>query len=82
MQSPEEVMQQGGTFDIQDMGSSRLWEVFDDQGRLLGTLTMPPRFMPVTFIDDALYGISRDELDVQYVTRDRSTRRTAGPVTG
>lgn len=73
MQSPEEVREQGGTFNIQDMGSAR-WEVFDDEGRLLGTVTMPPRFTPVTFDEDVLYGIMLDEMDVQYVTRVRLNR--------
>jgi hypothetical protein len=57
-------------FNIQagDIGS-RQWDVFDTEGRLLGTVTMPPRFQPARFRDDAIYGVQRDELDVQYVVR-------------
>ncbi|MGK7313599.1 MAG: 6-bladed beta-propeller [Candidatus Longimicrobiales bacterium M2_2A_002] len=68
IQTPDEISEQGGTFDIQDMGSAT-WEVFDGQGRLLGTVEMPPRFTPLAFIQGDLYGVLRDELDVQYATR-------------
>lgn len=68
IQTPDEIAEQGGTFDIQDMGSAT-WEVFDGDGRLLGTLEMPPRFTPLAFIEGDLYGVLRDELDVQYATR-------------
>jgi hypothetical protein len=68
IQTPEEIREQGGNFDIQDLGSST-WEVFNGQGQLLGTLEMPPRFTPLAFIDGSLYGVLRDELDVQYVAK-------------
>jgi hypothetical protein len=68
IQTPDEVQEQGGTFNIQDLGSAT-WEVFNREGRLLGTVTMPPRFTPLMFLDDALYGVLRDELDVQYAVR-------------
>jgi hypothetical protein len=68
IQTPDEVAAQGGTFNVQDTGSTT-WEVFDDEGRLLGTVRMPPRFAPLMFLDDAIYGILRDELDVQYAAR-------------
>jgi hypothetical protein len=45
------------------------WDVFDSEGRFLGTVTLPQRFTPVLFRDDRLYGTWRDELDVQYVLR-------------
>ena len=48
---------------------SREWDVFDDQGRYLGQVTMPLRFQPVKFVGHAVYGIQRDELDVQYVVK-------------
>ncbi len=74
IQTPEQIREAGGTFDIQDLGSAT-WEIFSDEGRLLGTLEMPPRFTPMMFSgDDALYGIARDELDVQYVARMRLNR--------
>ena len=68
IQTPDEIREIGGTFNIQDMGGAR-WEVFDADGRLLGTVEMPPRFTPLAFIHGDLYGILRDELDVQYVAR-------------
>jgi len=49
-----------------DIGS-RDWDVFDAEGRYLGVVTMPIRFQPVRFLGDRIYGIQRDELDVQYV---------------
>jgi hypothetical protein len=48
-------------------GGSPDWDVFDRDGRYLGVVTMPPRFQPARFIGDRIYGIQRDELDVQYV---------------
>jgi len=58
------------SFDFQSgaMGS-RQWDVFDDQGRYLGALLMPLRFQPVEFRGDEIYGVQRDELDVQYVVK-------------
>lgn len=46
---------------------SRTWDVFDGEGRYLGIIDMPLRFQPVLFREDRIYGIQRDELDVQYV---------------
>jgi len=45
------------------------WDVFDDQGRYLGIVTMPPRFQPRGFDGNNMYGVWRDDLDVQYVMR-------------
>jgi hypothetical protein len=49
-----------------DLGS-RDWDVFDADGRYLGVVSMPVRFQPVRFVGDKIYGIQRDELDVQYI---------------
>jgi len=49
-----------------DLGSTQ-WDVFDSEGRYLGIVDMPHKFQPVTFRDDLVYGIWRDEFDVQYV---------------
>lgn len=68
LQTPDEVMELGGAFDIQDMGSAN-WDVFDADGRLLGVVGMPPRFNPLLFSDNSIYGVLRDDLDVQYVAR-------------
>jgi len=52
----------------QDLGSSD-FDVFDAEGRYLGRVTMPSRFTPLRFVGDVVYGVWRDELDVQYVVR-------------
>lgn len=81
IQTPEEVQAQGGSFNIQDVGSAR-WEVFDDRGRLLGQVTMPPRFTPLMFLGEDLYGVLRDDMDVQYAARMHVERPTTGPLDG
>jgi hypothetical protein len=63
--TPEELEQYNL---IEDQGSPD-WDVFDDMGRYLGVVTMPPRFQPRRFTEEHLYGVWRDELDVQYVMR-------------
>jgi hypothetical protein len=45
-----------------------VYDVFADDGVLLGTLAMPPRFTWYGSRGDRVWGITRDELDVQYVT--------------
>jgi hypothetical protein len=73
VQTPETVEEMGGSFDIQDMGGPT-WDVFGEDGRFLGVVRMPNRFAPMLFDrHDAysLYGILRDDLDVQYVARVR-----------
>lgn len=49
-----------------DFGADR-WDVFDDEGRYLGVVEMPHRYTPILFDKDRVYGIWRDEYDVQYV---------------
>ena len=49
------------------------WDVFDAEGRYLGVVTMPERYQPLRFVGDRVYGVWRDELDVQYVMRVRVT---------
>jgi len=62
---------------IEDFGGSN-WDVFDRGGRFLGVVSMPPRFQPRLFVGDAIYGVLRDEFDVQYVIRVRVTVGEAG----
>ncbi len=65
-QVPEEEL---ATYDMtQDIGS-RDWDVFDPDGRYLGIVTMPPRFTPRLILGGRIYGVWRDDLDVQYVIR-------------
>lgn len=53
-------------FDAQAIGSPE-WELYDPEGRYLGVVTLPDRFTPLNAEGDELYGVWRDELDVQYV---------------
>lgn len=51
---------------MEDIGAPS-WDVLDRDGRFLGVVTMPDRFAPRSIVDDKIYGVWRDELDVQYV---------------
>jgi len=53
---------------IEDIGAKD-WDVFDVEGRFLGVVTMPPRFSPRVIVEDKIYGVFRDDLDVQYAVR-------------
>lgn len=50
------------------------YDVFDREGRYLGALTPPGNFAPFLARGDYLYGVHRDDLDVQYVVRLRVVR--------
>jgi len=45
------------------------WDVFDREGRYLGVVTLPARYTLRTVRGGRIYGVWRDELDVQYVLR-------------
>lgn len=68
IQSPSTVAEGEDWNPLEDAGASD-WDVFDGDGRYLGVVAMPTRFQPRLFRDDKIYGVWRDELDVQYVTR-------------
>ena len=53
---------------MEDLGAPE-WDVFDAEGRFLGVVTMPERFTPALLRDDMIYGVRRDELNVEYVVR-------------
>jgi hypothetical protein len=53
---------------FEDTGAPE-WDVFDGVGRYLGIVTMPTRFAPRMVRGDRIYGVWRDELDVQYVMK-------------
>lgn len=57
------------SYNLLEQSGSGEWDVFDSAGRLLGTVSMPPRFAPRLFRGNKIYGVWRDELDVQYVMR-------------
>jgi hypothetical protein len=77
VQTPETVRELGATFDFQDLGGPA-WDVFDADGRFLGVVEMPLRFTPMLWKDDHVYGVQRDDLDVQYVARLGIVRGDAG----
>ncbi len=43
------------------------WDVLDYDGKLLGTVRLPPSFTPHALSGDRLYGVEKDELDVESV---------------
>ena len=45
------------------------WDVFSSDGDYLGVVEMPPRFTPMRFVGNHLYGVDRDDLEVQRVVR-------------
>lgn len=57
-----------GSFNPEDLGAAE-WDVFDADGRFLGVVRFPERYRPVRFIGNDIYGVWRDELDVQHVMR-------------
>ena len=60
-------------FDVRAFGASR-WDVLDHEGRFLGTIETPAGFDPIVSTDEAIYGVERDDLGVQYVVRLRVLR--------
>jgi len=45
------------------------WDVFDEVGRFLGTVSLPYRFRPFSIRGDLIYGAWEDELGVPHVLR-------------
>jgi hypothetical protein len=70
IQSPSTVPEGEDWNPLEDAGAPD-WDVFDSNGRYLGVVSMPARFQPRMIRDDKIYGVWRDELDVQYVARMR-----------
>ncbi|UCC25201.1 MAG: 6-bladed beta-propeller [Gemmatimonadales bacterium] len=63
---------EGVDWSPQDLGSNE-WDVFDPEGRYLGMLALPLRFQLLREIDGVLWGLQRDEYDVQSVVGLRLT---------
>jgi hypothetical protein len=72
VQSADDVAARGGEFDVQDVGAP-VWDIFDAEGRYLGALELPNRFTPMRIKGDRVWGVWRDDLDVQHVVRLRVT---------
>jgi hypothetical protein len=47
----------------------REWDVYDDEYAFLGQVQVPARFYPMAVLREALVGVWRDELGVEYVRR-------------
>lgn len=80
IQTADDVAAAGGEFAAQDIGGP-IWDVFDAEGRYLGELELPARFTPVKVLDSRIWGVWRDELDVQHVLQlrvDADTRLIDG----
>lgn len=58
----------GEDLDLENLAAPE-WDVFDAQGRLLGMISLPERFNGMRVIGKSIYGVQRDELDVQHVVR-------------
>lgn len=67
IRSARQIAANGGTFSPGDDLGAPEWDVFDRDGRFLGVVTLPPRFQPRTVRGNRIYGVQKDELDVQYV---------------
>jgi hypothetical protein len=46
-----------------------VYDLFDPTGRFLGSVQFAPTFRPLTVTENAIVGVARDELDVEYVVR-------------
>lgn len=56
-----------GEFDLIPGEQPSRWTVFDRDGHMLGTMTMPTHFTPYEIGADYVLGAWRDDLDVEYV---------------
>ncbi len=66
LRSAEERERLGFTVFPKDLGS-RTWGVFDSSGVYMVAVSFPIDFQPTRSLDDRIYGIARDELDVPLV---------------
>lgn len=70
VQPPSELSEKEfAVWNVREDWGAPEWDVFDARGRFLGIVTMPRRFTPRIFRGDKIYGVWRDELDVQHVLR-------------
>ena len=50
-----------------DLGSTHEWDVFDGQGRFVGQVHVESGFYPMVITSDAVVGVWRDSMGVEYV---------------
>jgi hypothetical protein len=61
---------------------SRTWDVFDPEGRFLGTIDLPARFSPLVWQPTAVYGRWLDELDRPHMLKLHLARSDQPPGEG
>jgi hypothetical protein len=64
------LLEQAGGLWVEDTGTGAgqsRWQLFSAEGRWLGPIDLPPRFIPTQVLDDRVVGIWRDDLDVEHV---------------
>jgi sugar lactone lactonase YvrE len=61
-----------GRMPVEQWLEPMMYDVFEPDGQLAGTVIMPARFRPMVMRDGQVWGVLRDEYDVQYVTRLRA----------
>ena len=57
------------TNDRTDGLGGEVWDVFDGELHFLGSVRLPHRFRILRFTDNAIWGVRKDELDVELVER-------------
>jgi len=57
---------------------NRTWSIFDEEGGLVGRVTLPENFTPVEIGEDYLLGVGWDEMDVEYVRMYGLSRPSTG----
>jgi hypothetical protein len=57
------------TNDRTDGLGGEVWDVFDGELRFLGSVRLPPRFRILRFSDNSIWGVRKDEMDVELVER-------------
>jgi hypothetical protein len=65
---PVDSMTANSTLDVLRAGSP-VWDVFCGDGRFLGQITLPARFTLMNIKGSFIYGIEKDDLDVERVIR-------------
>jgi hypothetical protein len=68
IRTASDVAAAGGEFQAQDLGAA-IWDLFDEEGQSMGPIRLPDRFQPMLIRGHFVYGVERDDFDVQYVVR-------------
>jgi len=57
-----------------DAADTHLWDVHDGTGAVTHVVALPAAFRPLLLVTDTVYGVQRDELDVEHVVAYRVQR--------